>query len=181
MSCPCSAWTSAGGRRRSRPVCRTQHRTTSASCAWASPFPTSLGRVPSSRRAARPSAGPRTVTTATASGRVVPWSHETPTAPSSSWSTSRCESEEDAVELRTSPTEDWVVSVDDHVIEPPGLWEERLPKKYRSDGPRLAHADGDEFWEYEGRRFPIDLLFGAGKSDDLTGPHPLTYDDMRPG
>ena len=30
---------------------------------------------------------------------------------------------------------DWLVSVDDHVIEPPNVWLDRLPAKYRDDGP----------------------------------------------
>jgi hypothetical protein len=31
----------------------------------------------------------------------------------------------------------WIVSVDDHVIEPPSVWASRLPAKYRDDGPRV--------------------------------------------
>src|SRR5438445_606220 len=30
-----------------------------------------------------------------------------------------------------------IVSVDDHVIEPPGVWQDRLPASYREVGPRL--------------------------------------------
>jgi hypothetical protein len=31
-----------------------------------------------------------------------------------------------------------VVSVDDHVVEPPDLWERRLPKRLRDRGPRVV-------------------------------------------
>ena len=31
----------------------------------------------------------------------------------------------------------WIVSVDDHVIEPPHLWTSRLPVKHRDAGPRV--------------------------------------------
>ncbi len=31
----------------------------------------------------------------------------------------------------------WIVSVDDHVIEPPHLWSARLPAKHRDTGPRV--------------------------------------------
>src|SRR6266487_1675030 len=31
----------------------------------------------------------------------------------------------------------WVISADDHVVEPPHLWEQWLPAKYRDRGPRV--------------------------------------------
>ena len=34
----------------------------------------------------------------------------------------------------TSPDLDWLVSVDDHVIEPPNVWLDRLPAKYHDVG-----------------------------------------------
>ena len=30
-----------------------------------------------------------------------------------------------------------IISVDDHVVEPPDLWVERLPAKYKDRGPRV--------------------------------------------
>ena len=30
-----------------------------------------------------------------------------------------------------------IISVDDHVVEPPDLWVERLPSKYKDKGPRV--------------------------------------------
>ena len=30
-----------------------------------------------------------------------------------------------------------IVSVDDHVIEPAGVWQDRLPAAYKEKGPRL--------------------------------------------
>jgi hypothetical protein len=30
-----------------------------------------------------------------------------------------------------------IISVDDHVVEPPDLWSARLPEKYRDRGPRI--------------------------------------------
>lgn len=29
-----------------------------------------------------------------------------------------------------------IISVDDHVVEPPRLWQDRLPRKYQDVGPR---------------------------------------------
>ena len=44
------------------------------------------------------------------------------------------------------PTVDipWIVSVDDHVIEPPSLWVSRLPAKYRDVGPRVERLPAGE-------------------------------------
>ena len=33
-----------------------------------------------------------------------------------------------------------IVSVDDHVIEPPNVWTDRLPKKYQDEGPRVIQV-----------------------------------------
>src|SRR5690606_19803911 len=35
-----------------------------------------------------------------------------------------------------------LISVDDHLIEKPELWQERLPKKFLEVGPRIIEADG---------------------------------------
>ncbi|MGH3849356.1 MAG: hypothetical protein ACRDRT_06600, partial [Pseudonocardiaceae bacterium] len=37
-----------------------------------------------------------------------------------------------------------LVSVDDHLIEPPGVWRDRLPKKYQELGPTLVEASKDQ-------------------------------------
>ena len=36
------------------------------------------------------------------------------------------------------PTIPRIISVDDHVVEPPTLWSDRLPRKYRDRGPRIV-------------------------------------------
>ena len=33
-----------------------------------------------------------------------------------------------------------IISVDDHVVEPPDVWQKRLPAKYRDVGPRTMRA-----------------------------------------
>src|SRR3954451_18473194 len=35
-----------------------------------------------------------------------------------------------------------IISVDDHVIEPPDLWSSRLPKKFLDRGPRIVRERG---------------------------------------
>ena len=44
-----------------------------------------------------------------------------------------------------------LVSVDDHVVEPPHLFEGRLPAKYADLAPQfVTRADGTNAWVYEG-------------------------------
>jgi len=48
-----------------------------------------------------------------------------------------------------------LVSVDDHVVEPPGFLEPHPPARYRQAAPQVEHrSDGTDFWVYDGRRLP---------------------------
>jgi predicted TIM-barrel fold metal-dependent hydrolase len=79
-------------------------------------------------------------------------------------------------------TINWFISVDDHLIEPARLWQERLPEKWRDTGPRIVRDGDSEFWAYEDRQIAtIGLNAVAGKSKEEFNPLPITYDDMRPG
>jgi hypothetical protein len=42
------------------------------------------------------------------------------------------------------------VSVDDHVVEPPDLFEGRVPAKYAERAPRVGNERGDDVWEFDG-------------------------------
>src|SRR6202035_2748359 len=53
---------------------------------------------------------------------------------------------------------DWMISVDDHVLEPPGVWQDRMPAKYKDAAPKMVTEGGTEFWRYEGRLFPTSGL-----------------------
>jgi predicted TIM-barrel fold metal-dependent hydrolase len=96
-----------------------------------------------------------------------------------------------------------VVSVDDHVVEPPHTWTRWLPEKYKERGPRverrgigpMKHVGGGTYevtydesgpkadcWIYE------DLVYvhkrhvaAVGFSRDEMTMSPITYDEMRPG
>jgi predicted TIM-barrel fold metal-dependent hydrolase len=81
-----------------------------------------------------------------------------------------------------------LVSVDDHVVEPPNVWQDRLPKAMKELGPRIVDgtAVGDQpppnVWLYEGRQYPsIGLNAVAGKPRSEWGLDPTRYDQMRPG
>jgi predicted TIM-barrel fold metal-dependent hydrolase len=77
---------------------------------------------------------------------------------------------------------DWLISVDDHVVEPPHIWQDRLPAKYREVGPRVVKDEQGEAWLYEATRNPTTgLSAAAGKAKEEFSPAPLTYEEMRPG
>ena len=77
---------------------------------------------------------------------------------------------------------DWLISVDDHVIEPSHVWETRLPSRYRDIGPRLRTDESGEAWFFEGKRIATSgLSAAAGKDREEFSPLPITYEEMRPG
>ena len=76
----------------------------------------------------------------------------------------------------------WFISVDDHLIEPARLWQERLPEKWRDTGPRIVRDGTSEYWAYEDRQIQtIGLNAVAGKKREEFNPLPITYEDMRLG
>jgi predicted TIM-barrel fold metal-dependent hydrolase len=81
------------------------------------------------------------------------------------------------------PTSAQIVSVDDHVIEHPTVWADRLPQRLREAGPRVAMApDGNQTWIYEGEvagNFALNAV--AGKDPKDFGIDPRSYYDMLPG
>jgi hypothetical protein len=95
-----------------------------------------------------------------------------------------------------------IISVDDHAVEPPALWQDRLPRRWREQGPRVMRTrlgttaisggamrytfgdDGDvgDVWCFEDVRIPMfRAAVGVGFTRDEQTWVPITYDDMRPG
>ncbi|MGH9135572.1 MAG: amidohydrolase family protein [Acidimicrobiales bacterium] len=76
-----------------------------------------------------------------------------------------------------------ILSVDDHLIEHPRVWKDRLPSRHRNAGPKIVETpEGHHVWEFEGNRFPqIGLNAVAGKEPKDFGMDPIRYDDMIPG
>jgi predicted TIM-barrel fold metal-dependent hydrolase len=96
-----------------------------------------------------------------------------------------------------------IISVDDHVVEPPHLWDAWLPEKWRERGPKverrgigsITHVGGGTYeqtfdpdgpqgdcWIFEdlvyiNKRHVAAVGFDR---DDMTAS-PITYDEMRPG
>jgi predicted TIM-barrel fold metal-dependent hydrolase len=77
---------------------------------------------------------------------------------------------------------DWLISVDDHILEPPNLWIDRVAAKDRDRAPHMEIIDGMDYWIYDGKQMPSSGLSAvAGKSKEEFSPEPLAYADMRPG
>jgi predicted TIM-barrel fold metal-dependent hydrolase len=98
-----------------------------------------------------------------------------------------------------------IISVDDHVIEPAHVWQDRLPEKFKAVGPRLErrkvknmqyvggvfsyesaseHEDGIwcDWWLVEDLQYPLTRLSAAvGYPRDEITVSPITMDDMRKG
>jgi predicted TIM-barrel fold metal-dependent hydrolase len=76
-----------------------------------------------------------------------------------------------------------IISVDDHVIEHPMVWQDRLPEKHKELGPKIIEDEqGHHVWQYGGQLYPqIGLNAVAGKDPHDYGMEPVRYDDMIPG
>jgi predicted TIM-barrel fold metal-dependent hydrolase len=86
--------------------------------------------------------------------------------------------EPDAREVRYT-----VISVDDHLVEPPDMFEGRLPARLADRAPRVVEADdGTQAWEFEGERFTqVGMNAMAGRRLESMRYEPSRFDEMRPG
>jgi predicted TIM-barrel fold metal-dependent hydrolase len=97
----------------------------------------------------------------------------------------------------------WIISVDDHVVEPPDLWTSRLPARYRDIGPHVERdtcrtvtgkeslavryergGDGPmtDWWVYEGAQKIVPLVVACvGIPVEQHTNDPINYSDMRLG
>ncbi len=93
-----------------------------------------------------------------------------------------------------------IISVDDHVVEPPDLWTSRLPSKYADRCPRVErdsavfNFEGGVFsyekgvkngspcdwWLYDDLIYPFPKLSAAVGFENLD-VEPVTFDEIRPG
>ena len=76
-----------------------------------------------------------------------------------------------------------LVSVDDHVCEPPDLFERHVPEKWRARAPRLLQkSDGTDAWYVEGHQIPnIGLNAVAGRPPEEYGMEPTQLRQLRAG
>jgi predicted TIM-barrel fold metal-dependent hydrolase len=76
-----------------------------------------------------------------------------------------------------------VISVDDHVVEPPDTFEGRLPARLADRAPRIVETKhGHQVWEFEGEHFTqVGMNAVAGRRPETFGLEPFRFDQMRPG
>jgi predicted TIM-barrel fold metal-dependent hydrolase len=76
----------------------------------------------------------------------------------------------------------WLISVDDHILEPGNLWVDRVAAKDRDKAPHIEVLNGTDHWVYDGKKVPSSGLSAVvGKSKEEFSPEPLNYSEMRPG
>jgi len=75
------------------------------------------------------------------------------------------------------------VSVDDHVVEPPDMFRDRLPARYEDAAPEVVRTDGgDDVWVFDGKQIPnIGLNAVAGRPLEEYGMEPTSFDEIRRG
>ncbi|MFW6093313.1 MAG: amidohydrolase family protein [Pseudomonadota bacterium] len=76
-----------------------------------------------------------------------------------------------------------IVSVDDHIIEPPDMFEQHVPASLKSRAPRLETLDdGSNVWMFEGRKvINVGLNAVVGRPRDEYGMEPTSYEQLRKG
>jgi hypothetical protein len=74
-----------------------------------------------------------------------------------------------------------LVSVDDHLVEPPHMFEGRLAKKFVEQAPKVVRQDdGSDVWTFNGATIPnIGLNAVAGRPKEEYGIEPTAFDEMR--
>jgi predicted TIM-barrel fold metal-dependent hydrolase len=76
-----------------------------------------------------------------------------------------------------------LVSVDDHVVEPPDMFEGRLSGEAAERAPTVVKdGQGRDIWMFEGKPLPnVGLNAVAGRVPEEYGVDPVSFDQMRPG
>jgi len=76
-----------------------------------------------------------------------------------------------------------VISADDHVVEPPNAFEDRLPKKLQSRAPKVVEVKGGgEAWLFDDSLLPnIAFAAASGRPVQEWGSDPERFECVRPG
>ena len=76
-----------------------------------------------------------------------------------------------------------VISVDDHLVEPPDMFEGRLPAALQDQAPKIVVNDeGHEVWEFEGlSHYQVGMNAVAGRNPETVKVEPFRFDQMRRG
>ena len=76
-----------------------------------------------------------------------------------------------------------LISVDDHVVEPPDLFQHHLTPEWKDRAPRVVRRkDGTDVWVFEGQQLlNIGLNAVAGRPPEEYGVEPTSFEQLRPG
>lgn len=75
-----------------------------------------------------------------------------------------------------------VVSADDHVVEPPHMFQARVPARFRERAPLVVHGEDGDYWTYDGEVIPnIGLNAVVGRPPAEYSREPVRFEDMRRG
>ncbi len=69
------------------------------------------------------------------------------------------------------PEDTKVISVDDHIIEPPQLWLDRVPAKYGDAIPQVVRQPDGDYWRYD------DELVKVSKMAVVAGTNPENWEE----
>jgi predicted TIM-barrel fold metal-dependent hydrolase len=77
-----------------------------------------------------------------------------------------------------------LVSIDDHSIEPPDMYERHVPAKWRDQAPKIVRNDeGIDLWVFQGEATstPFGMTATVGWPREEWGFNPGSFSEMRPG
>ena len=77
-----------------------------------------------------------------------------------------------------------LVSIDDHVIEPPDMYHNHVPKRWLDQAPKVVRNDqGIDEWVFQGRSIstPFGMAATVGWPREEWGWNPTNYTELRPG
>src|SRR3546814_4279723 len=77
-----------------------------------------------------------------------------------------------------------LVSIDDHMIEPPDMYENHVPAKWKDKAPKVVrNENGVDEWEFQGQKTstPFGMAATVGWPREEWGFNPGSYSELRPG
>jgi predicted TIM-barrel fold metal-dependent hydrolase len=77
-----------------------------------------------------------------------------------------------------------LLSIDDHSIEPPDMYDRHLPAKYKDRAPKIIRSDqGVDQWVFQGEATstPFGMAATVGWPREEWGFNPGTFSELRPG
>lgn len=76
-----------------------------------------------------------------------------------------------------------IVSVDDHIVEPPNMYDQHLSAQHKAIAPEMRQDEnGADYWLYEGKRTgAIGLNAVVGRPKEEYGCEPASLEQMRAG